>query len=130
MLNTVQILGRFTKDPEIRYTQTQVPVASFSLAVDRDYTKEGEEKQTDFIDCVAWKKTAEFVGKYFKKGTKAAVYGRLETRTWEKDGAKRKAVEVNVEKIYFAESKREEAPQETKAEMNYDLNEPEAGLPF
>lgn len=108
MLNQITVMGRLTRDPELRYTQTQTPVASFTLAVDRDFvTKESGERQTDFIDCVAWRSTAEFISKYFAKGSLAAVVGRLQIRDWiDKDGNKRRNAEVIVENIYFGESKR------------------------
>ena len=83
MLNHIVLMGRLTRDPELRYTQSQTPVASFTLAVDRDYSgKDGAEKQTDFIDCVAWRSTGEFASKYFSKGRMAVVSGRLQLRDW------------------------------------------------
>ena len=90
MLNHITIMGRLTRDPELRYTQSQTPVASFTLAVDRDFgSRDGGEKQTDFIDCVAWRQTAEFVSKYFTKGSMAVVSGRLQIRDWtDRDGGK------------------------------------------
>ena len=101
-------MGRLTRDPELRYTQSQTPVASFSLAVDRDFGR-GEEKQTDFIDCVAWRQTGEFVSKYFQKGSMAVVSGRLQIRDWtDRDGNKRRSAEVVVDNVYFGESKRRE----------------------
>ena len=108
MLNHITIMGRLTRDPELRYTQSQTPVASFTLAVDRDFSgRDGGEKQTDFIDCVAWRQTAEFVNKYFSKGSMAVVAGRLQIRDWQdKDGNKRRTAEVVAENIYFGESKR------------------------
>lgn len=110
MLNHITIMGRLTRDPELRYTQSQTPVASFTLAVDRDFGgRDGGEKQTDFIDCVAWRQTAEFVNKYFSKGSMAVVAGRLQIRDWnDRDGNKRRSAEVVVENIYFGESKRRE----------------------
>lgn len=110
MLNHITIMGRLTRDPELRYTQSQTPVASFTLAVNRDFGgRDGGEKQTDFIDCVAWRHTAEFVCKYFKKGNMAVASGRLQLRDWtDKDGNKRRNAEVNVDNIYFGESKRDE----------------------
>ena len=90
MLNTITLMGRLTRDPELRYTQAQTPVASFTLAVDRDYSR-AEEKQTDFIDIVAWRQTAEFVSKYFVKGSMAVVNGRLQIREWtDREGNKRR----------------------------------------
>ena len=108
MLNHIVLMGRLTRDPELRYTQSQTPVASFSLAVDRDFGR-GEEKQTDFIDCVAWRQTGEFVSKYFQKGSMAVVSGRLQMRDWtDRDGNKRRSAEVVVDNVYFGESKRRE----------------------
>lgn len=108
MLNHIVLMGRLTRDPELRYTQNQTPVASFSLAVDRDFGR-GEEKQTDFIDCVAWRQTGEFVSKYFQKGSMAVVSGRLQIRDWtDRDGNKRRSAEVVVDNVYFGESKRRE----------------------
>ena len=111
MLNHITIMGRLTRDPELRYTQTQTPVASFTLAVDRDYSnRDTNERQTDFIDCVAWRSTAEFVSKYFQKGSLSVVSGRLQLRDWtHKDGNKRRNAEVVVDNIYFGENKRREA---------------------
>ena len=108
MLNHITIMGRLTRDPELRYTQSQTPVASFTLAVDRDFSgRDGEEKQTDFIDCVAWRATAEFVSKYFSKGSMAVVSGRLQLRDWtDRDGGKRRSAEVIVNNIYFGEPKK------------------------
>ena len=110
MLNHIAIMGRLTRDPESRYTQAQTPVTSFTLAVDRDFGgRDGGEKQTDFIDCVAWRQTAEFVSKYFTKGSMAVVSGRLQIRDWtDRDGGKRRNAEVVVDNIYFGESKRRE----------------------
>jgi len=110
MLNHITIMGRLTRDPELRYTQSQTPVASFTLAVDRDFSgRDGGEKQTDFIDCVAWRSTAEFVSKYFKKGSMAVASGRLQLRDWtDRDGGKRRSAEVVAENVYFGESKRSE----------------------
>lgn len=110
MLNHIVLMGRLTRDPELRYTQSQTPVASFSLAVDRDYgSRDGGEKQTDFIDIVAWRQTAEFVSKYFTKGSLVAVSGRLQLRDWtDRDGNKRRSAEVVADNVYFGESKRRE----------------------
>ena len=106
MLNHIVIMGRLTRDPELRYTQSQIPVASFRVAVDRDFGR-GEERQTDFIDCVAWRSTGEFVSKYFQKGSMAGVSGRLQMRDWtDKDGNKRTSAEVVADNVYFGESKR------------------------
>lgn len=106
MLNHITIMGRLTRDPELRYTGNQIPVCSFTLAVDRDYSSDGGERQTDFIDCVAWRSSAEFVSKYFSKGSMAVVAGRLEIRDWiDRDGNKRRNAEVNAEHVYFGESR-------------------------
>lgn len=106
MLNHISIMGRLTRDPELRYTQNDLPVASFTLAVDRDFKSGSGEKETDFINCVAWRNTAEFVGKYFTKGSAAIVAGRLQIRSYtDKDNNKRTAAEVVADNVYFAESK-------------------------
>ena len=106
MLNHITIMGRLTRDPELRYTPSQTPVTSFTLAVDRDYTnRDTNERQTDFIDCVAWR-SAEFVSKYFQKGSLAVVSGRLQIRDWtDRDGNKRWSTDVVVSEQHFAESK-------------------------
>ena len=108
MLNHIVIMGRLTRDPELRYTQSNTPVASFTVAVDRDYTsRDGGERQTDFIDCVAWRSTGEFVSKYFTKGSMAVVSGRLQIRDWQdRDGNKRRSAEIVADNVYFGESKR------------------------
>ena len=113
MLNHITIMGRLTRDPELRYTQSQTPVASFTLAVDRDFgSRDGGEKQTDFIDCVAWRSTAEFVNKYFQKGSMAVVSGRLQIRDWtDREGGKRRSAEVVVDNIYFGESRRRDSSE-------------------
>ena len=110
MLNHITIMGRLTRDPELRYTQSQTPVASFTVAVDRDFaSREGGERQTDFIDVVAWRQTAELVSKYFSKGSMAVVSGRLQIRDWtDRDGNKRRSAEVVADNVYFGESKRRE----------------------
>lgn len=110
-MNKVELLGRLTKEPEVRYTQTNnTMVVNFTLAVNRRFAKEGEQ-QADFINCVAWSKTAEFVNKYFNKGQQVAVVGRVQTRNWEDDnGQKHYATEIVAEEVYFADSKKEEEP--------------------
>ena len=106
MLNRIILMGRLTHDPELRRTQSDTPVCSFSLAVDRDYKRDGE-KETDFIDIVAWRSTAEFVSKYFTKGSMAVVSGRLQIRDWtDREGGKRRSAEVVADNVYFGESKR------------------------
>ena len=111
MLNHIVIMGRLTRDPELRRTGSGVAVASFSLAVDRDFApKDGGERETDFIDCVAWRQTGEFVSKYFTKGRMAVVSGRLQIRSWtDKDGNKRRSAEVVADNVYFGDSKRDSA---------------------
>ncbi len=108
-MNKVILMGRLTKDPEVRYTQTNnTLVASFSLAVNRRFARQGEERQADFFNVVAWNKTGEFVSKYFKKGQQVGVIGRLQTRNWDDDqGQKHYVTEVIAEETYFADSKRE-----------------------
>ena len=109
MLNHIVIMGRLTRDPELRRTGSGVAVASFSLAVDRDFApKDGGERETDFIDCVAWRQTGGFVSKYFTKGRMAVVSGRLQIRSWtDKDGNKRRSAEVVADNVYFGDSKRD-----------------------
>lgn len=108
MLNKIILMGRLTRDPELRRTQQGTAVASFSLAVDRDYKTKGAEKETDFIDIVAWRNTAEFVSKYFSKGRMAVVEGRLQVRSYtDKEGNNRRAAEVVADNIYFGDSKKD-----------------------
>ena len=108
MLNHITIMGRLTRDPELRRTGSGVAVASFTVAVDRDFGgRDGGERETDFIDCVAWRQTGEFVSKYFTKGSMIVVSGRLQIRGWtDKDGNKRRTSEVVADNVYFGESKR------------------------
>ena len=109
MLNHIVLMGRLTRDPELRRTGSGTPVATFTIAVDRDYGgKDGSEKGVDFIDIVTWRNTAEFVSKYFSKGRMAVVAGRLQIRNWtDKEGNKRRNAEVIAESVYFGDSKRE-----------------------
>ena len=109
MLNHIVIMGRLTRDPELRTTQGGVNVASFSVAVERDFgNRDGGERQTDFIDCVAWRQTADFVSKYFNRGRMAVVSGRLQSRKWEtKEGEKRTSWEVVADNVYFGDSRRD-----------------------
>jgi len=109
MLNRIILMGRLTRDPELRHTQTGTAVASFSLAVDRDFKDKGTgERSTDFIDIVAWRSTAEFVSRFFTKGRMAVVEGRLQMRDWtDKDGNKRRSAEVIADNVYFGDSKRD-----------------------
>ena len=120
MLNKAILMGRLTADPELRHTQSNIPVTSFTLAVDRTF---GQDKQTDFLDIVAWRNPAEFVSKWFRKGMLVAVSGRIQTRTWEdKQGNKRKSVEVVADEAFFAESKKDSAPRPSNdAPVPFDL---------
>ncbi|MBQ3404641.1 MAG: single-stranded DNA-binding protein [Oscillospiraceae bacterium] len=131
MLNHIVLMGRLTRDPELRYTQNNIPVASFTLAVDRDFgSRDGGEKQTDFIDCVAWRSTAEFVSKWFAKGRMAVVSGRLQTRKYtDREGNNRTAFEVVVDNMYFGESKRDNAGQGSYSQP-YSQAEPYSPAPM
>lgn len=136
MLNHITIMGRLTRDPELRHTQSNKPVASFTLAVDRDRQVDGQ-KVTDFIDCVAWDKTAEFVSKYFQKGSMAVVSGRLQSRDWQdRDGNNRRSWEIIVGNIYFGESKRTEGGGRTQGETSApqggfsEIGDEDGELPF
>ena len=145
MLNHITIMGRLTRDPELRRTGSGVAVASFTVAVDRDFGKnENGEKETDFIDCVAWRQTGEFVSKYFTKGRMAVVSGRLQIRSWtDKDGNKRRTAEVVADNVYFGDSRREgegvpaagsfggySAPASAPASDFAMLEDDDAQLPF
>ena len=108
MLNHIVLMGRLTRDPELRRTGSGIAVASFTLAVDRDFASQGGEKETDFVDIVAWRSTAEFVSKYFTKGRMAVVSGRLQIRNWQdKEGNKRRSAEVVADNLYFGDSRRD-----------------------
>ena len=116
MLNRITIMGRLTRDPEYRTTGTGLSVANFSVAVDRDFPGQSGEKETDFIDCVAWRKTAEFVIKHFFKGSLIVVSGRLQIRSWtDKDGNKRRTAEIVADNIYFGGSKTSTDHSDTSA---------------
>ena len=133
MLNNVVIMGRLTRDPELRRTQGGTAVTSFTMAVDRDFKSQSGEKETDFIDVVAWRNTGEFAAKYLAKGRMAAVEGRIQVRDWQdKDGNRRKSVEVVADNVYFADSKRDSKPQEPRAvdEQEFDEIEDDGDLPF
>ena len=124
MLNHIVIMGRLTRDPELRYTQSQTPVASFTVAVDRDFGgRDGGEKQTDFIDCSAWRQTGEFVSKYFRKGSMIVVSGSLQSRKWQdRDGNNRTNWEISVDNVYFGESRRREDENRDSYGGNYSAN--------
>ena len=125
MLNHIVIMGRLTRDPELRYTQSQTPVASFTVAVDRDFGgRDGGEKQTDFIDCSAWRQTGEFVSKYFRKGSMIVVSGRLQSRKWQdRDGNNRTNWEISADNVYFGESRRrDDDNRDSFGGNNYSAN--------
>lgn len=133
MLNKIIIMGRLTRDPELRRTQGGTAVTSFTMAVDRDFKSQSGEKETDFIDVVAWRNTGEFAAKYLAKGRMAAVEGRIQVRDWQdKDGNRRKSVEVVADNVYFADSKRDSKPQESRTVDDQESDEIEDGgdLPF
>lgn len=144
MLNKIFLMGRLTRDPELRHTQTGTAVASFSLAVDRDFKgKETNEKATDFIDIVAWRQTGEFVSRYFTKGRMIVVEGRLQIRDWsDKEGGKRRSAEVIAENVYFGDSKKDSAgytfsetisgglPPVAPSEQFADIDDDSKPLPF
>ena len=131
MLNKCFLLGRMTKDPEIRRTNGGAAVTSFTLAVDRDFKTNGE-KETDFIEVVAWRNTAEFVSKYFSKGRMAIVEGRLQIRDWtDKNGNKRRTAEIVADNVYFGDSKRENREEpEYKQDDLAEISEEDGELPF
>ena len=123
MLNRITIMGRLTRDPEMRRTGSGVAVTSFRVAVDRDYVAEGQERETDFFDVVAWRGLGEMVAKYFTKGRMIVVDGRMEMRNWtDKEGNKRVSAEVNAENVYFADSKKEDKNQNAGSNANNQPN--------
>lgn len=136
MLNKIVLMGRLTRDPELRKTGNGTAVTSFTLAVDRDYKPQDGERETDFIDVVAWRSTAEFVFKYFSKGRMAVVEGRLQVRDWkDKDGAKRRSTEVIADNVYFGDSKRSDSdtpkPAEPGGNQEFaEIGDEEGELPF
>ncbi|MGE4282131.1 MAG: single-stranded DNA-binding protein [Clostridia bacterium] len=124
MLNKVMLMGRLTKDPELRYTASNVAVCSFTIAVDRNFVKQGEQKQADFIQVVAWRNSAEFVSKYFTKGRMIVVVGSLQTRTWDdQEGKRRYVTEVIADETYFADSKRD-SDSSSRMNTGFGGNEP------
>lgn len=130
MLNKIIIMGRLTRDPELRRTQGGTAVTSFTMAVDRDFKPQTGEKETDFIDVVVWGKTAEFAANYFTKGRMAIVEGRLQVRNWQdKDGNNRKATEVVADRMYFGDSKQEGKKQTAPADDFAEI-EDDGDLPF
>ncbi|HHT92079.1 MAG TPA: single-stranded DNA-binding protein [Clostridiaceae bacterium] len=110
-MNKVVLIGRLTKDPELRYTPSNIPVCRITLAVDRRYRSENQQQTADFINCVAWRSTAEFISKYFTKGSRIAVAGRIETSSWEdQEGKRRYSTDVVIDEVEFADSKRHDGP--------------------
>ena len=131
-MNKAFLIGRLTRDPELRMTQSQIPVATFTIAVDRKFKDQSGEKQTDFINIVAWRGTAEFVQKYFQKGSKIVVIGSMQVRNYEdKDGNKRTATEIVADEVEFAESK-PSGQQSHQAEQAHQAEQPDddTSLPF
>ena len=127
MLNHITLQGRLTKDPELRYTRSNTPVASFTIAVERDFGEKDGVRPVDFIDCVAWKSRGEFVSKYFHKGDMICVSGRLELRDWtDQNGSKHRSAEVNVENAYFCGAKKDKS-----AEPRFeDIDDNDPNFPF
>lgn len=132
-MNKTILMGRLTKDPELRYTNNNnIPVASFTLAVNRRFQKTGEDKKADFIVCVAWNKTAEFCSKYFSKGQQVVAVGRLQSRTWDdNEGIRHYITEVVVEETYFADSKKKDNNQPVKRQEEFvTIDDDDDDLPF
>lgn len=134
MLNDITVMGRITKDIELRRTESGTAVASFSIACERDFKAQNGEKSTDFFDIVAWKNTAEFVERYFGKGRMIVIRGRLQTRTWkDKEGNNRKSVEIVADNVYFGDSKKSEASTAESYSATTEfvpLDEEDGNLPF
>lgn len=130
-MNKVILLGRLTKDPDVRYTQsTNTMVTSFTLAVNRRFVKQGEERQADFISCVSWNKTAEFVSKYFKKGQQVGVIGRIQTRNYDDEqGIKHYVTEVIAEEVYFAGDKKDATQNDIQTTDDFEITNSD-DLPF
>lgn len=132
MLNRIIVMGRMTRDPELRRTNSGTAVASFTVAVNRDFKTQSGKKETDFIDVVAWRNTAEFVSKYFSKGRMAVVDGRLQLRDWaDKDGNKRRSAEIVADSVYFGDSKRDSGDTaQSEPQGGFSEIEDGWGLPF
>ena len=134
MLNIITIGGRLTRDPELRFTQSQKPVISFTVACERDFAASGEKREADFVDCVAWNNTANFIHDHFVKGSAIIVTGRLQSRDWtDKDGNKRRAWEIIADRVYFGESKKQETRPVAGAPVNVQYSEmadTDGELPF
>lgn len=130
-MNKVFLMGRLTKDPELRMTATGTPVCSFSLAVDRSYVRQGEERKADFFNIVAWRNQAEFCKKYLTKGTKIIVIGSIQNRTWDdQNGQRHYATDIIAEEINFAESKRNDGMQQAPQSMAAPIATPDSGSGF
>ena len=136
MLNRIIVMGRMTRDPELRRTNSGTAVASFTVAVDRDFKSQSGEKETDFIDVVAWRNTAEFASKYFSKGRMAVVEGRLQIRDWtDKDGNKRRSAGIVADSVYFGDSKRDggdtvQSEPQSEPQSGFSEVEDDGDLPF
>lgn len=131
MLNFIALQGRLTAEPELRTTQNGTTVVKFTLAVDRDYQTGGSERQVDFVECVAWRKTAEFVAKYFRKGQMAVVTGSLQSRKWQdKQGANRVSWEVSVGNVHFGGDKKTEKAVSVEPPTFEELDDDQGELPF
>lgn len=131
MLNNIVIMGRLTRDPELRRTSSGVAAASFALACERDFAAQGADKETDFVDIVAWRSTAEFVSKYFTKGRMAVVSGRLQIRNWEdKEGNKRRSAEILADHVYFGEGKKDRAETYEPQGGFGEITDDDPDLPF
>ena len=136
MLNRIIVMGRMTRDPELRRTNSGTAIASFTVAVDRDFKSQSGEKETDFIDVVAWRNTAEFASKYFSKGRMAVVEGRLQIRDWtDKDGNKRRSAEIVADSVYFGDSKRDggdtvQSEPQSEPQSGFSEVEDDGDLPF
>lgn len=126
-MNNVSLIGRLTKDPDLKTTQSGLSVCRFTVAVDRPYSK---EKQTDFINCIAWRQTADFICKYFTKGQRIALIGSIQTGSYEKDGSKVYTTEVNVSNVEFCESKKQSGETVNAAETTEDIPLVDDDLPF
>ncbi len=123
-MNKVILMGRLVKDPELKPTQSNISVCTFTLAVDRRFKNQQGERETDFIPCVAWRQTAEFVAKYFSKGSRMACIGSMQVRSWDDNGSRRFITEVVAEEVYFADSKRSEGDVGGYQNNNYRQNQP------
>lgn len=129
-LNSVVLMGRMVQEPELRSTQNGIPVCAFCIAVERDFKAKGGERETDFVDVIAWRNSAEFVSKYVRKGTRVCVQGRLQFRNWvDKEGNKRRTAEVEADNIYFADGKKDAPVEQTNRKPDAGFSEDEP-MPF